>query len=676
MTRSFLPGIFVSLSLSVLSVLAIRGRADAQWVLAPTGTVIPLSAVTARDESTLVAVGARGTVLVRTRSARQWTPVSSGTMQWLSDICFPTRTRGFIVGWNGTMLATSDAGATWAGVVLPTSKSLAGIAFSSERLGVAVGLSGTLMRTSDGGATWASVPKIEAELRGVAWVNDSVVVACGLAGTLIRSSDGGLSWSRIPLDEKVTLYRVRMRREGKGYMVGEKGLLMVTENGGLTWKKITLETTSDLWDVWMSSSSLVFVVGGRGEVFFSTNGGNSWAWQGTRTSEDLRGIALAGSSFGAAVGSAGTALLTHNAGGCVRFPFPQNSTYRYGIMSSNRNHRDAQKSYLTWKRMYVTADSACGYRRVLFDDMSSTTSEGIGYGMLMAVNFNDRPLFDDLWNYYKRFTNETGLMQWHISSSCEVIGDGAATDADEDVAFALLLADRQWCSDGEINYRAAAVDLINRIWQHEVEPGTFVLKPGDGTWGGSHILNPSYFAPAYYRAFEAATGNAGWRKVIQKCYEILRKAAHPRTGLVPDWCRADGSPAQGREGNYYYYWDAARTPWRIALDYLWYGSEEAKAFCAKIAQFADSIGAPNLANGYYLDGKPMRNDATSVFIGAFGIAGMAAGPAYQQFCDTAYRLNVATVPPMERNYYNWSLRTLTLLVQTGNFLGPPDAPRR
>jgi endo-1,4-beta-D-glucanase Y len=343
-------------------------------------------------------------------------------------------------------------------------------------------------------------------------------------------------------------------------------------------------------------------------------------------------------------------------------------------MPQGRNHRDAFKSYLTWKSTFVTADSACGFRRVLFDDMTSTTSEGIGYGMLMAVTFNDRRLFDDLWGYYKHVRNENGLMQWHISSSCAVIGYGAATDADEDVAFALLLADQQWCSNGAIPYRQDAVALINRIWEHEVEHGTYVLKPGDGAWGGSHVLNPSYFAPAYYRAFEEATGNTGWSKVISQCYAILRKCAHPGTGLVPDWCRADGSPAQGREENFYYYWDAARTPWRIALDYLWYGTEQARMFCEKIIRFADSVGVAHLANGYYLDGKPMRTDPTSVFIGAFGVAAMAAGPAYQAFCNAAYRVNVATALPPERNYYNWSLRTLTLMVQTGNFPGVAERP--
>ncbi|MER3524273.1 MAG: hypothetical protein C4326_09455 [Ignavibacteria bacterium] len=47
-----------------------------------------------------------------------------------------------------------------------------------------------------------------------------------------------------------------------------------------------------------------------------------------------------------------------------------------------------------------------------------------------------------------------------------------------------------------MNYLQQAITQINRVYQHEVERNTYVLKPGD-TWGGSSVTNPSYFAPAY-----------------------------------------------------------------------------------------------------------------------------------------------------------------------------------
>ncbi|HXF99751.1 MAG TPA: glycosyl hydrolase family 8 [Bacteroidota bacterium] len=344
-------------------------------------------------------------------------------------------------------------------------------------------------------------------------------------------------------------------------------------------------------------------------------------------------------------------------------------------MPSGRSHVHAEESYLAWKNYYVTTSGACGYRRVLFNDMSSTYSEGIAYGMLLSVNYNDRELFDDLWRYYMAHMDPRGMMHWHIGSNCgQIVGDGGATDADEDAAFALILAHRQWGSNGSINYLQHAITQINRIYQWEVEPGTYVLKPGD-YWGGSNVTNPSYFAPAYYRVFRAVTGNAGWDSVITRCYDILQRAAHVTTGLVPDWCRADGQPAPGFA--YYYYYDATRTPWRIAMDYLWFGEPRALDFCRKISNFVRAIGSVNVGEGYQLNGTPMGSAHLNVFVGPFASASMATTPSYQAFCDSAYDDNVQTVPPYPPgNYYNRSLRTLTLFLQTGNFFNPLDSTVR
>lgn len=634
---------------------------------------MPLSAVATVDESIAVAVGARGTILRTTNRGRTWNVQPVGTAHWLSDVAFPARSLGCVVGWNGVILRSTDGGASWKRAESGTQSSLYAVSFCDTMTGVAVGFGGTVLRTENGGLTWRPIAvPFTHELRGVQCLDPATIVACGTEGVLLRTTDAGASWTRSTAGAAATLYRVRFASDSAGFAVGDEGMMLRTTNAGVDWRAAATGVSNDLWGLTIASRRIIAAAGTRGTLMITTDGGMSWRIHQSGTPHDLRGIAFADTAIGYAVGAAGTILTTTNAGGCLTFPFPQNRAYKYGTRSPLSNHRDAEKSYAIWKESYVTADSACGLRRVLSDDMRSTTSEGIGYGMLLAVNINDQTLFNDLWRYYKKFRNRNGLMAWSIGSDCTVKDSAAATDADEDAAFALLVADKQWCSSGEIDYRRDAHDLINRIWEHEIERRTFVLKPGDGHWGGSHMLNPSYFAPAYYRAFERATGNHGWRTVIATCYEILRNCAHPQTGLVPDWCRADGKPAKGREQSYYYFWDAARTPWRIALDYLWYGTEEAKQFCEKITRFASGVGAANIANGYYLDGKPVLPGETSVFVGPFGAAAMAAGREQQAFCDATYRLNVATVPAVDRNYYNWSVRTLTLFLQTGNFFGPVE----
>ncbi|MBI4129048.1 MAG: hypothetical protein HY460_03260, partial [Parcubacteria group bacterium] len=224
--------------------------------------------------------------------------------------------------------------------------------------------------------------------------------------------------------------------------------------------------------------------------------------------------------------------------------------------------------YAEWKRRFVTAQGAGagGLRVQMPEDNYNTVSEGQGYGLLLAVFNNDRATFDALWNYTKRYRDTRGLMHWRIDRYGAVTGKNAATDGDEDIAFALLAASKKWNA-----YTTEARNYIAAIYAYEVEAGTFVLKPGD-VWGGSDATNPSYFAPAYYKEFARFTGNTGWIKVADKSYEILRLARNASTGLVPEWTTAQGTSAtritwNASRDNFSY--NAVRTPWRIALDWSW-----------------------------------------------------------------------------------------------------------
>ena len=57
-----------------------------------------------------------------------------------------------------------------------------------------------------------------------------------------------------------------------------------------------------------------------------------------------------------------------------------------------------------WKTDTVTTNGAGGFRRVQRPaepglEANSTVSEGIAYGMLIAVYMGDQALFDGLWKY-------------------------------------------------------------------------------------------------------------------------------------------------------------------------------------------------------------------------------------------------------------------------------------
>ena len=79
-------------------------------------------------------------------------------------------------------------------------------------------------------------------------------------------------------------------------------------------------------------------------------------------------------------------------------------------------------------------------------DNNDTVSEGMAYGMLFAVYMNDKATFDGLWTQAQARRNGKGLLRWHYDGNGSPIGSGAdnaATDADEDAAFALIMAGKQ-----------------------------------------------------------------------------------------------------------------------------------------------------------------------------------------------------------------------------------------
>lgn len=360
-------------------------------------------------------------------------------------------------------------------------------------------------------------------------------------------------------------------------------------------------------------------------------------------------------------------------------PFPANKIYANGLMAATKNSQDVTDSYVTWKTNFVEACNN-GRFRVKFDTSSQTVSEGIGYGMLLSVYMADKTLFDGLWLYYKDNVNGNGVMNWKINGCSGTIGQNGATDAELDAAFALIVADYQWASAGTINYKNDAQTLIAAIKSHEVEANTFVLKPGDA-FGGSSLTNPSYFSPAYYRAFGTFTNDTSfWNSVASKAYTVINSNLTQNNavgGLVSDWCEASGNYSSLASDNGYanqgkaYTYDAARTPWRIAVDYLWYGTAAAKTYSEKSSDFVRLTlgGTANIKDGYNQNGTLIGQWHNATFVGAFACAAM--GGNNQAHLDASYTdLKNLNEP---NSYFNHTLKTLYLLALTGNFYLPQNA---
>jgi endo-1,4-beta-D-glucanase Y len=362
----------------------------------------------------------------------------------------------------------------------------------------------------------------------------------------------------------------------------------------------------------------------------------------------------------------------------TKFPFPQNRESTRCTYPAAYNNNDVRAAYAKWKSDLVTSRGAGGHLRVQRTasdpklDLQSTVSEGIAYGMIVAVYMNDQPLFDELWKYEQSWLDQYGLMDWYINAAGTVrLGTGGATDADEDMAWALIQADKQWGGKGSLSqsYLDYAKSQIQNIWNNEVFDSK-LARAGDqfGDWGN---INISYFAPAYYRVFGQLTGDTRWNDVITTVYDTIDNALNDANGnrtngLVPAWCTSEGAP--NSIGNYQY--DSCRTPFRIGLDWCFFGEPRAKAYVAKTSAFFSAIGATKIADGYGLNGMPMPEHAdqgSAAFVGPAGVGAMSDA-TFSPFIKQAYTA-VATGNLMAGGaYYEESWTVMALLMMTGNFL--------
>lgn len=367
--------------------------------------------------------------------------------------------------------------------------------------------------------------------------------------------------------------------------------------------------------------------------------------------------------------------LALKAAGSAGYPFPQSVKYKFGIRPSASPEalvQVVQAAYEDWLKRYVTSEGCPegAYRVHRYEAYDyDTVSEGIGWGMLITVLMDNpgnqsQKYFDGFWRYCQHYLNKNGLMSWKINKNGTVEGKDSATEADENIAMALLYAHKQWGSKGNINYLQAAKELISIIMLHEVsgkKEEDFVIKPGS-EWGGYQITNPAYYDPAYYRVWERFDSN--WSQVRARAYKIYEYFYKKyKTGLFPDWCVADGSTAYL---SYNFTYDACQVPLKIGLDYLWSG--EGKKYLDKLSLWVIKKTNANpvaIVDGYKLDGTATGKYNNASFVGPLAVAAMVS-PKYQYWLDMLYE-HLANLETGGRwGYYNDTLRLVSLLILSGN----------
>ena len=389
-----------------------------------------------------------------------------------------------------------------------------------------------------------------------------------------------------------------------------------------------------------------------------------------------------------------------------RHPFPQHLTYAAGTIrptnyTQAQQDTDVRNAYTAWKASYLTAVTATPAQyRIAFGkagpNHAKTVSEGQGYGMVIAAlmagaDTQAQSVFDGLWRFVRAHpsSGDARLMAWEVPTAKGDDPD-SAFDGDADIAYSLLLADKQWGSAGTINYKAEALKVIAGIKASTIGPASKLPLLGDWVKGSSYTewqTRSSDFMTGHFRAYERATGDTTWAQVItatQSTTASLQTTFSPGTGLLPDFIVAGSmnpfipKPAPAKfledvtDGSFYY--NACRDPWRIGTDALLNNNAVALTQVRKMSAWIATATGGNPARlraGYKLTGIPLSGSDyfTVAFVAPFGVAAMT-NPTQQAWLNKIY----ASVRAAREDYFEDSINLQCLLVMTGNFWDPTLMP--
>jgi endo-1,4-beta-D-glucanase Y len=346
------------------------------------------------------------------------------------------------------------------------------------------------------------------------------------------------------------------------------------------------------------------------------------------------------------------------------------------------------------RRVYYPGEAnADGPTAYIFDVWNDDVrSEGMSYGMMIAVQMNRKAEFDALWNWASshmlyRSGPSAGYFRWQCTrTGCprDAVPD---SDGEEYFATALFFAAHRWGNGkGVHDYEAAANAILDTMLHKEEMNGgrvggvtnmfdrarrQVVFVPSSS---GSGFTDPSYHLPAFYELWgrwakgwqgRQAEDRAFWRAAAAESRRLFVRAAHPATGLSPDYAGFDGKPvARGGHGDFRY--DAFRVAANWSVDWSWWAAAPAeRQLSDRLQAFFAREGMETYVSQYALDGRRLADDRSPALIASNAVASLAATESRRhEFVAALWALE----PPEGRGrYYSGLLQFMALLHVSGNF---------
>ena len=278
------------------------------------------------------------------------------------------------------------------------------------------------------------------------------------------------------------------------------------------------------------------------------------------------------------------------------------------------------------------------------DDKGRTTIEQQANAMQMALWNNDQATFDSVWQWTAlNLQMDNNLFRVDESSAANRLRSDTSdaptnARADTDIALALVLAAKRWNDD---TYTKEAVYILDGIWNKEVIAvnGHYYVKATTAAVAQTDeevLLNMGAFSPHAYRFFADADPKHAWMSLYENGYAFLNKAAwygkgdYHGIGLVPglvimnrdsEELRAVNDTYGHRLGDFDE--EAQQMVWRVALDYEWNQSDQARDFIETTGWYLIKYWQKNqsLAGQFSNNGLPLPNTKN---LSVYSVAGAQA----------------------------------------------------
>ena len=306
-------------------------------------------------------------------------------------------------------------------------------------------------------------------------------------------------------------------------------------------------------------------------------------------------------------------------------------------------------------------------------------SEGMSYGMMIAVQTDHKEQFGKLWNWAKKHmwkdpaTGGSGYFAWQANRDGSVRDWGNAPDGEIYFMMSLLFAAHRWNDEG---YMKDAQSILKACWKGNGQSlyseqsyiATFQPSDGNNTWGDA-----SYSLPAFVDLFSrwSTTNNDKWKKATKATRDHIYNSANPQSGLCSDYSNFDGTPHQAfGDNSIKYAFDAIRCPMNYGMDYYLFGADaERQTKIAKV--ITDFFEKDGYKHGHFnWDGTGGYGDFTIGQAGANAVATYALldVPEYKDLVKKVLQKAWDSKPIVgSQRYYDGLVHFLAMLHLTGNF---------